>query len=65
MYLASFDLHEDIVVDLLGARIVFWALDLLRHGGVVMKVVVDGRVTSFLPLRPVYIHSRSSILEHI
>jgi hypothetical protein len=42
--LASFDPHEDIGVDLLGPRIVFWAMDLLRHGGVVMKVAVDGGV---------------------
>jgi hypothetical protein len=42
--LASFDPHEDIGIDLLGPRIVFWAMDLLRYGGVVMKVVVDGGV---------------------
>jgi hypothetical protein len=42
MSLASSDPHEHIGVDLLGARIIFWAIDLLRHGGVVMKVVVDG-----------------------
>jgi hypothetical protein len=44
MSLASFDPHEDIRVDLLGPRIVFWALDLLCHGSVVMKAAVDGRV---------------------
>jgi hypothetical protein len=44
MSLASSDPHEDIGVDLLGPRIVFWAMDLLRHGGVVMKVAVDGKV---------------------
>jgi hypothetical protein len=44
MSLASFDPHEHIWVDLLGARIIFWAMDLLRHGGVVMKAVVDDGV---------------------
>jgi hypothetical protein len=44
MSLASSDPHEDIGVDLLGPRIVFWAMDFLRHGGVVMKVAVDGGV---------------------
>jgi hypothetical protein len=44
MSLASSDPHEHIGVDLLGARIIFWAMDLLRHGGVVMKVAVDGEV---------------------
>jgi hypothetical protein len=44
MSLASSDPHEHIGVDLLGARIIFWAMDLLRHGGVVMKAVVDGGV---------------------
>jgi hypothetical protein len=44
MSLSSFDPHEHIGVDLLGPRIVFWAMDLLRHGGVVMKVTVDGGV---------------------
>jgi hypothetical protein len=38
------DPHEDIGADLLGPRIVFWAMDLLCHGGVVMKAVVDDRV---------------------
>jgi hypothetical protein len=45
MSLASSDPHEHIGVDLLGPRIVFWAtMDLLRHGGVVMKATVDGGV---------------------
>jgi hypothetical protein len=45
MSLASFDPHEDIGVDLLGPRIVFWAMDLiLHHGGVVMKAAVDDGV---------------------
>jgi hypothetical protein len=44
MSLASSDPHEDIRVDLLGPWIVLWAMDLLCHGGVVMKVVVDGGV---------------------
>jgi hypothetical protein len=43
MSLASSDPHEHIGVDLLGAWIIFWAMDLLRHGGVVMKAAVDGR----------------------
>jgi hypothetical protein len=42
--LASSDPHEHIGVDLLGARIIFWAMDLLRHGGIVMKAVVDDGV---------------------
>ena len=44
MSLASSDPHEHIGVDLLGARIIFWVMDLLRHGGVVMKANVDGGV---------------------
>jgi hypothetical protein len=44
MSLASSDPHEDIRVDLLGPWIVLWAMDLLCHGGVVMKVAVDGGV---------------------
>jgi hypothetical protein len=44
MYLASSDPHEHIGVDLLGPRILLWAMDLLRHGGVVMKAAVDGGV---------------------
>jgi hypothetical protein len=51
MSLASFNPHEDIGVDLLGPRIVFWAMDLLCHGGVVMKAAVDGGVV--VCLRPV------------
>jgi hypothetical protein len=51
MSLASSDPHEDIRVDLLGPRIVFWDMDLLCHGGVVMKEVVDGGV--FVRLGPV------------
>jgi hypothetical protein len=44
MSLASSSPHEDIAVDLLGPWIVFWAMDLLRHGGVFMKATVDGGV---------------------
>jgi hypothetical protein len=44
MSLASFDPHEHIGVNLLDARIIFWAMDLVRHGGVVMKAAVDGGV---------------------
>ena len=44
MSLASSDPHEHIGVDRLGARIIVWAMDLLRHGGVVMKAAIDGRV---------------------
>jgi hypothetical protein len=44
MSLASFDPHEDIKVDLLGPRIVFWPMDLLCHDDVVMKVAVDSGV---------------------
>jgi hypothetical protein len=44
MSLASSDPHEHIGVDRLGARIIVWAMDLLRHGGVVMKAVVDDGV---------------------
>jgi hypothetical protein len=44
MSLASSDPREHIGFDLLGARIIFWAMDLLRHGSVVMKAAVDGRV---------------------
>jgi hypothetical protein len=44
MSLASFDPHEHIGVDRLGARIIVWVMDLLRHGGVVMEAVVDGGV---------------------
>jgi hypothetical protein len=44
MSLATSDPHEDIGVDLLVPWIVFWAMDLLCHGDVVMKVAVDARV---------------------
>ena len=44
MSLASSDPHEDIGVDLLDPRIIFWAMDLLCHGGVVMKADVDSGV---------------------
>jgi hypothetical protein len=44
MSLASSDPHEHIGVDRLGARIIIWAMDLLRHGGVVMKATVDNGV---------------------
>ena len=44
MSLACSDPHEHIGVDLLGARIILWAMDLLRHGGIVMKAAVDGGV---------------------
>jgi hypothetical protein len=51
MSLASSDPHEHIGVDRLGAWIIIWAMDLLRHGGVVMKAAVDGGVG--VGLRPV------------
>jgi hypothetical protein len=44
MSLASSDPHEHNGVDLLGARIIFWAMDMLCHGGVVMKAAVDDGV---------------------
>ena len=44
MSLASSDPHEYIGVDLLDAWIILWAMDLLRHGSVVMKAAVDDRV---------------------
>jgi hypothetical protein len=44
MSLASSDPHEHSRVNLLGARIIFWAMDLLRHGSVVMKAAIDGGV---------------------
>jgi hypothetical protein len=53
MSLASFDPHEHIRVDLLDARIIFWAMDLLRHGGVVMKAAVDDGRRGCLGLGPV------------
>jgi hypothetical protein len=51
MSLASSDPHEHIGVDLLDARVIFWAMDLLCHGGVVMKAAVDGGVV--VGLRPI------------
>jgi hypothetical protein len=51
MSLASSDSHEDISVDVLGPRIVIWSMDLLCHGGVLMKATVDGGVA--IRLRPV------------
>jgi hypothetical protein len=44
MSLASSDPHEHIGVDRLGARIIFWAMDLLCHGSVVMEAAVYGGV---------------------
>jgi hypothetical protein len=44
MSLASSDPHEHIGVDRLGAGIIVWAMDLLRHGSIVMKAAVDGRI---------------------
>jgi hypothetical protein len=44
MSLASSGPHEHIGVDRLDARIIVWAMDLLRHGSVVMKAAVDGGV---------------------
>jgi hypothetical protein len=44
MSLASSDPHEHIGVDRLGDQIIVWAMDLLRHGGVVMKAAVDDEV---------------------
>jgi hypothetical protein len=44
MSLASSDPHEHIEVNRLGAWIIVWAMDLLRHGGVVMKAAIDGGV---------------------
>jgi hypothetical protein len=44
MSLASSDPHEHIGVDLLDARIIFWVMDFLRHGDVIMKAVVDSGV---------------------
>jgi hypothetical protein len=48
MSLTSSDPHEHIRVDLLGAWIIFWAMDLLLHGGVIIKAVVDDRVAVHL-----------------
>jgi hypothetical protein len=44
MSLASSDPHEHIRVDRLGAGIIVWAMDLLLHGGVVIKAAVDDGV---------------------
>jgi hypothetical protein len=44
MPLSSSDTHEVIFVDVLGPWIVIWPMDLLCHGSVLMKVVVDGEV---------------------
>jgi hypothetical protein len=44
MSLASSDPHEDIRVDVLGPWIVIWSMDLLCHGGILMKAAVDGGV---------------------
>jgi hypothetical protein len=44
MSLAFSDPHEDIGVDVLGPRIVIWPMDLLCHGGVLMKAAVDSGV---------------------
>jgi hypothetical protein len=67
MSLASSDPHEDIGVDLLGPWIVFWTMDLLCHGGVVMNAVVDGGVV--VCLRPVIhivgdVGRRLALLSH-
>jgi hypothetical protein len=42
--LASFDPHEDISVNLLISRIVFWPMDLLCHGSVLTEATMDDRV---------------------
>jgi hypothetical protein len=44
MSLASSDPHEHIGVDRLGAWIIVWVMDLLRHGSVVMKAAIDDGV---------------------
>jgi hypothetical protein len=44
MSLASSDPHKDIGVDVLGPWIVIWPMDLLCHGGELMKAAVDGGV---------------------
>jgi hypothetical protein len=44
MSLASSDPHEHIGVDRLGAQIIVWAMDLVRHGGVVMEAAVASGV---------------------
>jgi hypothetical protein len=48
MSLTSSDPHEDISVDVLGPWIVIWLMDLLCHGGVLMKADVDDRVAKRL-----------------
>jgi hypothetical protein len=42
--LASFDPHEDIFVDVLVSRIIFWPMDLLCHGGVLTEATMNDRV---------------------
>jgi hypothetical protein len=44
MSLASSNPHEHIGVDRLDVGIIVSAMDLLRHGGVVMKAAIDGGV---------------------
>jgi hypothetical protein len=51
MSLASFDPHEDISVDVLCPWIIIWPMDLLCHGGVLMKAAIDGEVA--IRLEPV------------
>jgi hypothetical protein len=48
MSLASSDPHEHIGVDQLGARIIVWAVDLLRHGGIVKGKCACGPFLSIL-----------------
>jgi hypothetical protein len=67
MSLASADPHEDIGVDLLGPRMLFWAMDLLRHGSLVMKATIDGGVVVRLGsvIRVVvYIEHRLALMGH-
>jgi hypothetical protein len=45
MFLTSSDPYEDIRVDLLGPRIVIRPMDLMCHGDVLMKAVVDDGVS--------------------
>jgi hypothetical protein len=51
MSLASSDPHEDVFVGVLGFRIVIWPMNLLCHGSVLTKVVVDGGFA--IRLRPI------------
>jgi hypothetical protein len=44
VHLASFDPHEDISVDVLVSRIVFWPMDLLCHGDVLTEATMDDRI---------------------